>query len=62
MINALVYTYFIGANESIGTLVLKFESQEKMEEVLSNQEKYIKVLLNNTFEDGYELLVLSKMI
>lgn len=36
---------FEAANEAIGTLVLKFDSQEKIEEVLSNQEKYVKVVL-----------------
>lgn len=36
---------FEAANEAIGTLVLNFDSQEKIEEVLSNQEKYVKVVL-----------------
>lgn len=36
---------FAGANEAIGTLVLKFDSQKQMDEVLNNQEKYIKVIL-----------------
>ena len=36
---------FEAANEAIGTLVLKFDSQEKIEEVLSNQEMYVKVVL-----------------
>lgn len=36
---------FKGANEAIGTLVLKFETAEQLEEVMANQEKYIKVLL-----------------
>lgn len=36
---------FSGANEAIGTLVLRFDSQERLHEVLENQEKYIKVLL-----------------
>lgn len=36
---------FEAANEAIGTLVLKFDSQEKIEEVLSNQEKYVRVVL-----------------
>lgn len=36
---------FSGANEAIGTLVLKFNSKEKMDEILSNQDKYIKVIL-----------------
>ena len=34
---------FKGANNAIGTLVLKFESQEQINEVLSNQSKYLKV-------------------
>lgn len=36
---------FSGANEAIGTLVLKFDSQDELNEVLLNQEKYIKVIL-----------------
>ena len=36
---------FSGANEAIGTMVLKFDSQKQMDEVLNNQEKYIKVIL-----------------
>ena len=36
---------FAGANEAIGTMVLKFDSQKQMDEVLNNQEKYIKVIL-----------------
>lgn len=36
---------FSGANAAIGTLVLKFDDNDMMEKVLSNQEKYIKVLL-----------------
>lgn len=36
---------FAGANEAIGTLVLKFENKEKLTEVLNNQEKYVKILL-----------------
>ena len=34
---------FKGANNAIGTLVLKFESQEQINEVLLNQGKYLKV-------------------
>lgn len=37
---------FEAANEAIGTLVLKFESQEQIDEVLSNQNKYVKVILD----------------
>lgn len=36
---------FAGANEAIGTLVLKFENKEKLTEVLNNQEKYVKIIL-----------------
>lgn len=36
---------FEAANEAIGTLILKFESQERIEEVLKNQDEYIKVKL-----------------
>lgn len=36
---------FSGANEAIGTLVLKFDTPERLDEVLLNQSKYIKVLL-----------------
>lgn len=36
---------FTAANEAIGTLILKLESQEKIEEVLCNQSKYVKVIL-----------------
>lgn len=36
---------FTAANEAIGTLILKLDSQEKIEEVLKNQSKYVKVML-----------------
>ena len=36
---------FSGANEAIGTLILKFENEEKMLTVLENQADYIRVLL-----------------
>lgn len=36
---------FEAANEAIGTLVLRFDSQERIEEVLGNQNKYVKVVL-----------------
>ncbi|MCI8482535.1 MAG: ATP-grasp domain-containing protein [Clostridia bacterium] len=36
---------FAGANEAIGTLVLKFDNESEMEKILSNQSKYIKVIL-----------------
>lgn len=36
---------FEAANEAIGTLVLRFDSQERIEDVLGNQSKYVKVIL-----------------
>lgn len=36
---------FEAANEAIGTLVLKFENDEQLQEVLANQSKYVKVVL-----------------
>lgn len=36
---------FEAANEAIGTLVLRFENPERVEEVLGNQSKYVKVKL-----------------
>lgn len=36
---------FSGANEAIGTLVLKLESQEQVEAVLTNQGKYLQIIL-----------------
>lgn len=36
---------FEAANEAIGTLILRLESQKKIEDVLSNQDKYVKVVL-----------------
>lgn len=36
---------FEAANEAIGTLVLKFETDERLQEVLSNQDKFVKVIL-----------------
>lgn len=36
---------FSAANEAIGTLVLKMKSQEAIDEVLSNQNKYVKVIV-----------------
>lgn len=36
---------FSGANEAIGTMVLKFDNHKRMDEVLNNQENYIKVIL-----------------
>lgn len=36
---------FSAANEAIGTLILRFDSQEAIDEVLSNQERYVKVVI-----------------
>ena len=36
---------FSAANEAIGTLVLRFDTQKLVDEVLANQEKYIKVII-----------------
>lgn len=36
---------FSGANEAIGTLVLRFDTQQQLETVLSNQDAYVKVVL-----------------
>ncbi len=36
---------FTGANEAIGTLVLRFDTQQQLQEILKNQEKYVKVIL-----------------
>lgn len=36
---------FSAANEAIGTLVLRFDNNERLEEVLAEQEKYVKVLV-----------------
>lgn len=36
---------FESANEAIGTLVLKFDDDEHLQEVLSNQSDYVKVIL-----------------
>ena len=37
---------FAGANEAIGTMVLKFDSEIQMNNVLNNQNNYIKVIVN----------------
>ena len=37
---------FSAANEAIGTLVLKFDTEEKMKSILSNQDKFIQVHLS----------------
>lgn len=36
---------FSAANEAIGTLVLKFETEARLKEVMSNQTEYVRVLL-----------------
>lgn len=36
---------FSGANEAIGTLVLKFENEKQLKEILDNQDKYVKIML-----------------
>lgn len=37
---------FAGANEAIGTLVLRFKNQEELKRVIENQEEYVKVILS----------------
>jgi biotin carboxylase len=37
---------FNGANDAIGTLVLKFETKEELEKALSNQDSWLKVICN----------------
>ena len=36
---------FSGANEAIGTLVLKFDTQSDLKYVLDNQDRYVRVVL-----------------
>lgn len=36
---------FSAANKAIGTLILKFENEERLQEVLTNQAKYVNVIL-----------------
>ena len=36
---------FKGANESIGTLILRFETEDEMLNIMNNQEKFVKVIL-----------------
>jgi len=36
---------FSGANETIGTIILRFDTERKMREILDEQEKYIKVIV-----------------
>ena len=37
---------FAGANEAIGTLVLRFKNQEELKRVIESQEEYVKVILS----------------
>ena len=36
---------FIGANTTLGILIMRFDNQEKMLDMMDNSEKWIKVLL-----------------
>lgn len=36
---------FTGANEAVGTLVLRFETADKLEEVMNNISEYVKILI-----------------
>lgn len=36
---------FVGANDTIGTLVLKFETQEQLEKAMNNQSSWLKIVL-----------------
>ena len=36
---------FSGANEAIGTIVMKFGSEIEMEKIIENQKQYIKVVV-----------------
>lgn len=36
---------FSGANEAIGTLILKFDKEEELQKVLTNQKDYIKIII-----------------
>ena len=38
-------TAFNGANNAIGTLVLKFDSAEELEKVMDNQDEYFKIIV-----------------
>ena len=38
---------FKGANESVGTLVLKFDSKKRMENVINNIDEYVEVVLED---------------
>mgnify|MGYP004485839409 CR=1 FL=1 len=43
---------FEAANEAIGTLLLRFDSQTRVEEVLGNQSKYVRVKLHDEHSWG----------
>ena len=36
---------FSSANEAIGTLVLRFETEERLQEVMKDPSRYVKILL-----------------
>lgn len=36
---------FTGANETIGTLVIRFETQEQLREIMNNIDRYVKVIV-----------------
>ena len=38
---------FSAANQTIGTIILRTDTQEKLEEIMSNQEQYIRVKVKN---------------
>ena len=38
---------FQAANEAVGTLVLKFESEEKLQQIMGDVSSYVKILLND---------------
>ena len=41
---------FTAANEAIGTLILRFDTERKMLDVLDNQNKYVQVKLKNNLK------------
>lgn len=42
---------FSGANEAIGTLIMRFDSKEDMNKIILNQDKYIKVILKDKMKN-----------
>lgn len=48
---------FHGANDAIGTLVLRFEDKEEMEYAITHQSEWLKIYLDNT----YNMLKISKL-